>query len=147
MPMSDPPVGPGPDEAGGDERETLERLRLAEANIESLQDVRLSQESLADKLTTALQASAQSQQELARVQQELAVAVRSAGWRGVARAGKRRAVRLLAARRTAVQPVAPVPPVADAVGRVRPKMSHGPTFATRTGSTSTTRWTTRRGAP
>ena len=114
MPMSDAPVGPGPADPGGDESETLERLRLAEANIESLQDVLLSQESLADKLTTALQASAQSQQELARVQQELAVAVRSAGWRGVARAGKRRAVRLLAASRRAVPPVVPVPPAAAA---------------------------------
>ena len=111
------PLGQGqgrPGDPGGDESEAWQRLRLAEANIESLQDVLLSQESLADKLTTALQASAQSQQELARVQQELAVAVRSAGWRGVARAGKRRAVRLLAARGSAVSPAEPAPPVADA---------------------------------
>jgi GT2 family glycosyltransferase len=114
MPMSDPPEGRGPADPGVDERETLQRLRLAEANIESLQDVLLSQESLADRLTTALHASAQAQQELARVQQELAVAVNSAGWRGLARAGKRRAVRLLAARRPAVWPVQAVEPAADA---------------------------------
>ena len=51
------------------------------------------------------------------MQQELAVAVRSAGWRGLARAGKRRAVRLLAARRAAVRPVRRFRPVADAVGQ------------------------------
>jgi GT2 family glycosyltransferase len=114
MPMSDPPVGRASGDPGGDESEMSQRLRQAEANIESLQDVLLSQESLADRLTTALHASAQSQQELALVQQELAVAVRSVGWRGLARAGKRRAVRLLAARRPAVLPLEPVEPAADA---------------------------------
>jgi O-antigen biosynthesis protein len=108
--MSDPPVGPTPLDPGGEESETRKRLRLVEADIESLQDVLLSQESLADRLSTALQASAQSQQELARVQEELALAVRSAGWRGLARAGKRRAGQLLAARRSTV---APLDPIAD----------------------------------
>jgi hypothetical protein len=92
----------------------VQRLRLAEADIESLQDVLLSQESLADRLTTALHASAQSQHELARVEQELALALRSAGWRGLARAGKRRAVRLLAQRRPAALPLEAVEPAADA---------------------------------
>ena len=112
MPMSDLPADRAPGEPADDESEMGQRLRLAEANIESLQDVLLSQESLADRLTTALQASAQSQQDLARVQQELAVALRSAGWRGVARAGKRRAKDLLAARRPAVVPVRPAEPTA-----------------------------------
>jgi hypothetical protein len=104
--MSDPPDGRTPLDPGTDEgeRETLRRLRVAEADIESLQDVRLSQERLADSLSAALQSTAQSQQEVARLQQELALAVRAAGWRGMARAGKRRAGRLLAARR----PPAPV---------------------------------------
>jgi GT2 family glycosyltransferase len=115
MPMSDPPLGRPPEDPAGDESEALQRLRLAEADIESLQDVLLSQESLADRLTTALHASAQSQQELTRVQQELTQALRSAGWRGLARAGKRRAVRLLAARRPVADlSLQPVEPVADA---------------------------------
>src|SRR5580692_3734788 len=115
MPMSDPLPGRPPEEPAGDESEALQRLRLAEADIESLQDVLLSQESLADRLTTALHASAQSQQELTRVQQELTQALRSAGWRGLARAGKRRAERLLAARRPAADlSPQPVEPVADA---------------------------------
>ena len=82
------------------------------------------------------------------MQQELAVAVRSAGWRGLARAGKRRAVRLLAARvlrRFAARVRRAGPP--STRQPVRPKRSHGPTSATGTGSTSTTRWTTRRDAP
>jgi O-antigen biosynthesis protein len=115
MPMSDPPLGRPPGEPAGDESEALQRLRLAEADMESLQDVLLSQESLADRLTMALHASAQSRQELTRVQQDLTQALRSAGWRGLARAGKRRAVRLLAARRPAADlSLQPVEPVADA---------------------------------
>jgi GT2 family glycosyltransferase len=102
MPMSEPPGGRTPLDPRADDVETLRRLRVAEATIESLRDVLLSQESLADHLSTALQVSTQSQQELAQVQQELALAVRAAGWRGLARAGKRRAVRLLAARRPTV---------------------------------------------
>ena len=67
MPMSDPPVGRQPDHDGDGGGETLRRrLRLAEANIEALQDDLLSQEGLADRLGAALQASAQSQQELAQ---------------------------------------------------------------------------------
>jgi GT2 family glycosyltransferase len=113
--MSDLPPGRPSGEPGGDDTEALQRLRLAEADIESLQDVLLSQESLADRLTTALHASAQSQQELTRVQQELTQALRSAGWRGLARAGKRRAVRLLAARRPAADlSLQAEEPVADA---------------------------------
>jgi GT2 family glycosyltransferase len=110
--MSDPPVGRTPLDAGGEDSETLQRLRLVEAEIESLQDVLLGQERLADRLSAAMHASAQSQQELARVQQELARAVRAAGWRGLARAGKRRATRLLAARRSTpvAAPTAAVPP-------------------------------------
>jgi O-antigen biosynthesis protein len=110
MPMSDPPVGRQPDHDGDGGDEALRRrLRLAEANIEALQDGLLSQEGLADRLGAAMQASAQSQQELAQVQQELARAVRSIGWRGLARAGKRRAGRLLAPdRHAAVPPVRPV---------------------------------------
>ena len=114
--MSDLPVGRASGDPGGDDSETLQRLRLAEADVESLEGVLLSHERLADRLTAARLASAQSKQELARVQQELAVAVRSAGWRGLARAGKRRAVRLLAARRPAVLSVAPEEPAADASG-------------------------------
>jgi GT2 family glycosyltransferase len=97
--MSELPGGRTPGDPGDDERETLRRLRLAEADNESLQDVLLSQESLADRLTAALYESATSQQELARVEQELARAIRSSGWRGLARAGKRRAGRLVASRR------------------------------------------------
>ena len=111
--MSDLPVGRASGDPGGDDSETLQRLRLAEADVESLEGVLLSHERLADRLTAARLDSAQSKQELARLQQELAVAVRSWGWRGLACAGKRRAVRLLAARRPAGLPVAPEEPAAD----------------------------------
>ena len=113
MAMSDLPGGRTPGDPGDDERETLRRLRLAEADNEALQDVLLSQESLADRLTAAMDESARSQQQLARVEQELARAIRSSGWRGLARAGKRRAGRLLASRRAGaptVRPAADLPP-------------------------------------
>jgi GT2 family glycosyltransferase len=78
-----------------DPQETAHRLRAAEAKIEKLQDAVLSQERLAGRLTDEMQSAAQARHELAQVQLELAQAIRSSGWRGLARAGARRASRLL----------------------------------------------------
>ena len=116
MPMSELSTGPTARGHGRDESESevLRRLRLAEAEVESLQDVLRSQESLGDRLTAALQAAAQAQSELASVQAQLAQAIRASGWKGMARAGKRRAGRLLAQRRAGAPVAQPVPPPADA---------------------------------
>jgi O-antigen biosynthesis protein len=95
MSMSDlPGVHATPDPADT-ELQALRRLRQAEASVERLQDALRDQEDLAERLNLATQTAAQTQQELADVQRELALARLSRGWRDVARAGNRRLRRLL----------------------------------------------------
>ena len=132
MPMSDPPVGRGPLTRGATRARRWQRLRLAEANIESLQDVLLSQESLADKLTTALQASAAVP---AGAGSGAAGAGGGGPVGGVARrgAGRKTPGRATPGGESSRRPASR----AGSAGRrrsqrVRPKRSHGPTFATRT---------------
>jgi glycosyltransferase involved in cell wall biosynthesis len=96
-----------------DDHETLLRLRRAEATIESQLDALRHQETLVNDLTTATEGWAQAQQEVARADLELIAARRAAGWRGLARAGKRRLRRLLPG--PAPQP-APAPHVGDGEG-------------------------------
>jgi O-antigen biosynthesis protein len=108
MPMSEPVASTSP-EPPIDGPGTLQRLRLAEASIEALRDTLRSQESMADRLTLALQATARSEEELARVQQELARATRSRGWRALVGAGKRRIRRAVPLRRGGVTPVTAAP--------------------------------------
>jgi GT2 family glycosyltransferase len=110
--VSDPPAARDAADDLVVDDEALRRLRLAEANIEALQNVLLSQESLADRLAGAMVASAQSQQELVRVQQDLAHAITASGWRGLARAGKRRVDRLLGPTRPGVPATPPKPETA-----------------------------------
>jgi glycosyltransferase involved in cell wall biosynthesis len=111
MAMSDPPgLSAVPDPPPDDHLETVQRLRSAEATVEALLEGWGTQRKLVDDLTAATDAWVQSQQELAKVQEELAEARRAAGWRGVARAGKRRIRRVQAGPpATPGQPVAEVP--------------------------------------
>jgi glycosyltransferase involved in cell wall biosynthesis len=93
--MSDPTgLGAVPDPPL-DADETLERLRRTQADVESLLDALRKQEALVDELIGATGARAEALEELARVREELARARRAAGWRGIARAGKQRARRLV----------------------------------------------------
>jgi glycosyltransferase involved in cell wall biosynthesis len=105
--MSDRPgVNTAPD--GPDRQETAQRLRAAEATIEKLQDDLRGQETLAYRLGEAKEASTRAQLELAQAQRDLAAAARERGWRGLARAGRRRVHRLLG--RTTPAPVPDVAP-------------------------------------
>ncbi len=91
------PTGEGPrPDSPIDDHETLLRLRSAEATIESLLDALRHQETLVNDLSAATEGWAQAQQAVARADQELPAARRAAGWRGLARAGKRRLRRLWA---------------------------------------------------
>ena len=102
MPLHDPTASG----ALPDDHETLRRLRQAEATIESLLHAFRQQETLVNDLTAATEAWTQARADLARAEQELTEARGAAGWRGSARAGKRRVRRLLAGDR----PTAPSPP-------------------------------------
>jgi len=101
-----PGVNTAPD--APDPQETAQRLRVAEAKIEKLQEAVLSQERLAGRLTDEMQSSAQARHELAQAQFELAQAIRSSGWRGLVRSGGRRVRRLLGGARPAVSPTVPL---------------------------------------
>src|SRR5580700_2860171 len=95
MPMSDP-IGMGAiPESPPDDHEIIQRLRLAEATVESMLDALRNQETLVDDLSAATDAWTDARAELARVQQELVSAHRASGWRGTARAAKRRVRRSL----------------------------------------------------
>jgi len=88
--MSDlPGVNDIPDPAD-DDPATLQRLLIAEEEIEGLRVVLRSQEEMADRVGAARHALAQSQQELAQARQELATVRSATGWRGIARRVKRR---------------------------------------------------------
>jgi glycosyltransferase involved in cell wall biosynthesis len=88
--MSEPPGLSAAPDPPSDDLEILQRLRSAEATVESLLEAWGSQETLVNDLTAASDAWSHSQEELAKVQQELVEARRAAGWRGMARAAKRR---------------------------------------------------------
>jgi O-antigen biosynthesis protein len=110
MAMSEPP---GLSAVPDPHLEIVQRLRSAEATVEALLEGWGTQRKLVDDLTAASDAWVQSQQELARVQEELAEARRAEGWRGVARAGKRRIRSWQTGRPVGVtpaQPVAEAPP-------------------------------------
>jgi O-antigen biosynthesis protein len=117
--MSDSPGLSDVPDAPLDGGEVLQRLRLAEATVESLLEAWRSQETLVNDLTAATDAWTRSQEELAEARRALGEARRAAGWRGLARAGKRRLRRLRAPRRRRGTP-------SESAGPARPESPDDP---------------------